>query len=792
MTSRIAVPDTLGSLAIQSPGGYGKSTILRELRRRDEGWLAVDDAHLLTPADLTELRKRLQRNEIRLAIGLRPWPRPEGLAELVEVIRRDAPPIVLTPLTEEQTAECLNATLMVDAPVGMVRFVQAQSGGVPLYAERMAKAIGKHGFSGDVPPSAVLQFAPDLADLEPDLRRLLLASATGIELSADLLLELLSVAPERLDELLAQARSTGLMLPDNRLPPIARRAINELSPVSYRDSVRRRLVELHLRLGAPMLPLVRANFSTGYPAEALESAAHEALPTDPAHAAQLFSAAGAAGRPAIGRQAAAAALSGDLTTALGLADRLIAAPETADSADGLAAVAAALAHRGQLDRAADLYRRSGAPGAHAFAALAAAATGNPLLLEAGSAAGPPTLLESASQLMARGVHETLTGSPASALSCLVQASSLLEPAPPTAPLPDSPAALAALVALHTGELDLAESVLSHAISASLGGILLAPRHHLLRAWTHLLRGGLDAARQEAAFATAATGRAVTQVAAGGWSFLEPRDALFAAGLEVGMARRDSDVTALRRAWTRAREVFLRHPVDLFTLPPLGELAMAAARLGEYDRMLPHVLDARQLLDRLGDPPLWTAHFHWCGLHTAILLEEQDAAAEHVTALAAIDGRPFVAALATAAARWVEVLRGEVHAERVADAARELDSFGLSWDAARLAGQAAIRTTDRAAMSSLLDTARIIQGRQSGRPPGIEEDSRLSDREREVAELVLAGMTYKQIGDQLFISAKTVEHHVARMRQRLSCASRSELLARLRTLSIAVPRPRGRG
>jgi DNA-binding CsgD family transcriptional regulator len=55
-------------------------------------------------------------------------------------------------------------------------------------------------------------------------------------------------------------------------------------------------------------------------------------------------------------------------------------------------------------------------------------------------------------------------------------------------------------------------------------------------------------------------------------------------------------------------------------------------------------------------------------------------------------------------------------------------------------------------------------------------------------LVLGGLTYKQIGDRLFISAKTVEHHVARMRQRLNCASRGELLARLR--AITEERPAG--
>jgi DNA-binding NarL/FixJ family response regulator len=59
---------------------------------------------------------------------------------------------------------------------------------------------------------------------------------------------------------------------------------------------------------------------------------------------------------------------------------------------------------------------------------------------------------------------------------------------------------------------------------------------------------------------------------------------------------------------------------------------------------------------------------------------------------------------------------------------------------------------------------------------------LSDREQEVATLVLAGLTYKQVADRLYLSAKTVEHHMARIRQRLGCTDRRDLLARLRTLT----------
>ena len=58
---------------------------------------------------------------------------------------------------------------------------------------------------------------------------------------------------------------------------------------------------------------------------------------------------------------------------------------------------------------------------------------------------------------------------------------------------------------------------------------------------------------------------------------------------------------------------------------------------------------------------------------------------------------------------------------------------------------------------------------------------LSEREREVAELLLLGMPYRDIGAQLFISAKTVEHHVARIRRRLGAESRSEMLSMLRVM-----------
>jgi DNA-binding NarL/FixJ family response regulator len=74
------------------------------------------------------------------------------------------------------------------------------------------------------------------------------------------------------------------------------------------------------------------------------------------------------------------------------------------------------------------------------------------------------------------------------------------------------------------------------------------------------------------------------------------------------------------------------------------------------------------------------------------------------------------------------------------------------------------------------------------PPPAAAAPLLSERELEVGRLVLAGLTHKQIGARLFISAKTVEHHVARMRNRLGADGRNELFGMLRTLIGEPARP----
>lgn len=804
------------SVGLAGPAGHGKTALLAELARIQQrtggtvrtgvpesgepvdpdDLLLVDDAHLLDDERVGVLLRLVATRRHRLVVAHRPWPRSAALTELVDTLRRDGQAVLLGPFTREQTGACVAAVPELTTRADLVDFVHTQTGGVPRDVERLNRGLRAAPSLNTVPTepprSVVLEFAPELEIQPAPVRRLLLAVAAGVPLPVALLGPLLGQEPEAVDELIATTRAAGLIGADGRLTPLVRRAVTTLSPATERSALWGRLTEVQLARGGPVLPLVRSLLAVGVlgdcPAPTLAAAAQEALADEPAFAADLFAAATTAGHPTGARQALAAALAGDLDDALRLADRLLTTADPAVRAEAAVVAATALAHRGHAGRSVELYRWSGTASSVAFAAVGALAIGDlaaaaPPVDEPGGT--PPTLHASAARLMADGVRESVTGTPSAALSALVQSAALLEPDGRAALLPDSPAALAALTAVHCGELDIAERVLHRAQAGAVGGPLMARRHRLLQAWILMVRGQTLAAAERLATVTADDGP------------LESRDLLFAAALRMGIARRTSDLGALKRGWDQALEAVVRHGVDLFTLLPLGELAIAGARLGDVARLTPYLREGAALLDRLGTPTLWSVPLHWSGLHAAILTGEPTAADDHVAALlAAAEHSRYAGVVAAAAESWVEVLRGVVDPVRVEAAARGLHDTGLCWDGARLAGQAAIRTADRRAMTTLLECARVLQGRPAGATGGQRPNDGvtatpvaaagptqqgLSDREYEVAELVLAGLTYREIGDRLFISAKTVEHHVARMRNRLHCANRAELLALLRTM-----------
>jgi DNA-binding NarL/FixJ family response regulator len=69
---------------------------------------------------------------------------------------------------------------------------------------------------------------------------------------------------------------------------------------------------------------------------------------------------------------------------------------------------------------------------------------------------------------------------------------------------------------------------------------------------------------------------------------------------------------------------------------------------------------------------------------------------------------------------------------------------------------------------LLGEFRRVAKRSTGENP-------LSDREREVLNLVARGYTYKQVGKELYIAEKTVENHVRNILAKLHLSRRAELV-----------------
>ncbi|KGI83153.1 LuxR family transcriptional regulator [Actinopolyspora erythraea] len=809
---------------VRGPGGYGKTTLLNLLARvyRDAGVavresvefdpeeirsggaaLLLDDVHLLHPAKLSELESLLASGPVRVVLTCRPWPFPEELARLCARFGSGRPVVELRELDGAEVAERLRRSPGGGGDAETAERLRAFTAGIPALVGRALENLDPHRLTDGGPqrlPQAVLdRFDRELSVLDGPARDCLTALAVGAEPHPVLLATVLGTESPEVTAALTTLRSAGLLDTTDTPPPMVGRAVLALTGWQRRLSVLCVLLRIRLERGGAVLPLLRPllGAEAALPcdttlATAFEAAGGQALAESPELAVRMFDAAVTTGRPpasVAARRAWAVAMTGRLDEALRLADQVMTDETAEDRAVAIQVAAAVLTHRGLPERAAELCGWSARhvrwPGDSSCAALGLITTGR--LAEAGELlrveadTAPPTSVSGASSQLATGLYESVTGNASEALTTLVRAASLAEPVGGSLLTPDTPAAVAATVALQCGELDLAESVLERAVAADSGGPLFRTRHRLLATWLPLLRGETTVARRELSAVLAESHEP------------SPRDRLHAVALEAGIASRDNDMAALGLARTKARRVTAEHPVDLFGLLPLGELTVAVSRLRDGDWLLPQLRQAHELLSALGDPPLWTAPLCWREAQAAIVVEEYDRAAGKVAELERVAWHnQLAAALARAGTTWLRVLEGEVDPTEVESAARGLHAVGFTWDGAGLAGQAALRTTDRNAMPALLECARSLRGRggRSRRRPDGElggiapaggDEQLLSEREREVAELVLSGMTYKQVGQRLFISAKTVEHHIGRIKQRLDCSDRQQLLEKLRSL-----------
>ena len=820
MTSRDAIaawaaaPTQPAKILVSGGVGTGKTSVLAGIRTalraagvvvvarppRDGdqpgGAVVIDDAHLLDDAELQRLADLVGDSETTVVIAAEPLSHQPALAALRTALTREAPVVSLDPLTIAEVDAAAGDVLGTALPADVTEAVVAATAGLPFLVHPALAAL-RPPLAG--PPADLIADATRVAQIER-LRRVdepvldtLLLSSLSQELGPDDVAAALDVDAGVAQRLVDRARASGLIAPSHSR--------------AFTDSLHQSLGQIigaarHHRIETALLhsQIEKSTLSTDLALRLAEHGLRDATLADaltdlaahshgrPGHAARLYRAAAEVGARALGTTLAdVLALTGDCATAGRLADDLLGSDVPTERAAAVRIAASIAVHDGSAAQGAELFRWLGPSSdavigaAGTVAALGVGDVASARAALAVDSAGPPTSAARAARSLAEGLLLTLGSPYPAAMSRLAQSVSELPSAVVT---PDTPAALVTLAALHGGDSVRARSVIARAVRA--GGDdegFVVHRHRLLLGWARMQDGHLAAAQADAASVATAE--------------LHRRDALWAAALRTGIARRAGDSGAMQKHWHAAVEVLTEYSMDLYALLPLGELWVAAARLRQLDLLAHPLGEAFDILGALDDPDLWSVPLHWSGVHAGILANSPGDVAPHGQALTAAAGRsPLAKALSTAGRTWLRVLANHVDTADVTAAARGLNQFGLTWDATRLASQAALQTPDGRVSGAMLQLARDLKldtaegddaevtdspAAPPRRATTLAPSSRLSDREREVAELLLQGLPYRDIGSQLFISAKTVEHHVARIRRRLGAESRSELISMLRAI-----------
>lgn len=807
----LAAPTAPVKLLLSGGVGTGKSAALNEIRSalREAGRIVltraprpgdpaeaafvVDDVHLLGDNEIDCLAERVADVSATVVVAGEPLTHRLSLHTLATALERDNPAVRLEPMAAAEVARVVSAELGVQATSETVRSVMAATAGLPFLLRASAHAVDA---PADAARFALLQ---RLRRIDEDTRDALLILSLSHELGPDDVAAALRLSGSDASNVVDRARAGGLVEPshDRRFIRMVHESLAQIAGAARHHEIETSLLASQLELSTLSADLAVRLAEHGLRddrlAEALvEHAGHNRA--RPARAARLYRAAITAGAAAVStRLADALALAGDCSTAARMADELLSSEDPAERAAAVRIAASVAMHDGSAAQAADLFRWLGphpdtlisSAGTTAF--LAAGDAGAARASSTVEVAGPPTSTARAARSLAEGLVLSLDQPFAETVARLGQAVTSEYQAGGVSP--DTPAALVTLAALHGGDSVRARSVISRAVRAGATDgagdeTFSTARHRLLSGWVKMQDGQLGAAAADASIAEA-----------GG--DLHRRDALWATALRTAIARRSGDSGAVQKHWYAAMEVLAEYSIDLFSLLPLGELWVAGARMRQVDRLDHTLAGAFDLLDRLGNPVLWSVPLRWAGVHAGILANSPGAVAPHGQALTAAAGQSaFARALANAGRIWLRVLANHVDTDEVTAAARALAQFGLTWDGTRLASQAALQTPDARVSQAMLQLARDLKQTSAvedveavsaapvgtrNQTPSTPSSTKLSDREREVAELLLLGMPYRDIGSQLFISAKTVEHHVARIRRRLGAESRTEMLSMLRAM-----------
>ncbi|MDR7184958.1 DNA-binding CsgD family transcriptional regulator [Microbacterium trichothecenolyticum] len=785
-----AMPDTAGEI-VRLPAAHV---------------LLVDDLHLLRPELLAAVRRRADDPGAGLIVASRPWPTTDATVTIARLLEHTQPAIVLGHVSRSDVLDDLE-TRRRSIPTACVdRILEVTDGVSWLVAEAIA-AHDERDCVDDASHRALSRVLDDRvahrletvdADIRTFVERRCLVAAHGPAPADD----------EGDDELALRAYAEGLLLRGGRPAPAVRSAVRSAASAQTIALLTAELgdgLTLAVASDDPDYAAMLSRLHTPGLGAALADQGDRLLDSHPERAQELYQAAWDAGlqtTAVLERRAQAAWVVGDLDEAAVLTEAARARVDdeagTGDSgalehAEPLTDLAAAVwAARGMMAQSAATYRAMPprTATASARATIAALGVGDGATLAAAKTepdglAAMPSTLGTAMSLVDRGLRATLAADATdTVLVDLIRASEMYTSARASAPIAEPPAVIAAIVALNLGDTVTAQSVVDDAIAGGHGGQWARPRLLLWRAWIAVQRVRPHDARLALAQAEAQPGAR------------SPRDRLLARAVEVALARRYGDAADLAAAWRTAHTALLRVDVDAFLFLPLTELVCAAAKTGDADRAAQALERALEVADGLGGSPLWTAAVRWAGVQRSILLGRPDELIPHAHALVAAGHHSAVAAAMAKAGRiWTSVLAGTVDPDAVEAAAQQLASYGMAWDAARLAGHGAARSTDRRVSARLLARARELHPIElerttapaSGEPATRAESDAspaaevLSEREREVARLVLQGKTYAEIGEAIFISPRTAEHHIAHIRRRLGATSRSDVIAKLRLL-----------
>ncbi len=737
--------------------------------------LAVDDAHWLDAASLDVLARVVDRG-LPVLVAHRPVTGDVHLAQLDEALLRNGDMVEMGPRTVDELAPVVTSALGRPAPSSLIERVWAASAGLPGLARLLIEGWTREGWNGKGDPPPVPSIVVEavrrrLAESGEIPTRLAEVAGRHAGLPVEALARALGTDGPEVARAWSVLGSAGLAVPGReRLIEVVVEALDRMVLPSTRAVHEEALGRALVETGGSAAVAARLLAGTGapVPARVRVGAAREMRSSDPAAALAQLRGLAPTGEIDLDRELRVLRAELGLITGDEEAGRWMA--EVPEDEPGVDLLRAALAVRdARWSRALSILRaieEDPIPGPDRLGALALARLAN------GAGGGPPhdgDTLPLGSAALATVVGGRL------ALGRLLEAAEAEERSR-RGPVLATVHAVGSMLCSAAGELSGAVILASRGARTEVGGPGLVRHHRLAESWVAMRSGDWERA-------------AVPTEPGSPWIM----DTMLEAALAAGLARRSGDISRIRDTWDRVEEMILRGTVDLFALEPLTELAIAAHRLGHGDRAARVFAELEGLIAAMGSPPLWVGVLAWRRLEAALAASDDDGVHREAGLLAELgDGVRPLPTLATAARIWSSVLGGSVDPEEVVGAGEALAGEGRSWEGSRLIGRAALVTDRPETARRLLESARrmcatsVAEEATSG---GLERLG-LSEREIEVAALVADGHTYKAIGGRLFISPKTVEHHVASIRSKLGVGSRAEMLAALRSATGPGAPPNG--